>query len=135
MSLDNARLAYPILVRVARELASAARDRRATIWMTYDDFCMQCKDVGIKETPRTVMAKLLKPLQAFCLEHSMPDLTSLVIQKPKARADFGDLHRPSDGWWEAYVTNGEIEAVNVPFWFKKYQTARDFAEYPEAPFF
>lgn len=135
MSLDNARLAYPILVRAARELAAAARDRRATIWMTYDDFCTRCKEVGIKETPRTVMAKLLKPLQAYCLDNNMPDLTSLVIQKPKARADFGDLHKPSDGWWEAYITRGEVTAVDVPFWFKKYQTARDHPEWPEAPFF
>ena len=58
---------------------------------------------GVKETPRTIATKLLKPLQAACLEHNLPDLSALVIQKPKARSDFGNLLRPADGWWEPYV--------------------------------
>ena len=135
MSLDNARAAYPILIQVAKELSQAVRDRRPVIWITYDDFCNRCKEVGIQETPRTIVTKLLKPLQAACLEHSMPDLSALVIQKPKARSDFGNLLRPSDGWWEVYIARGEASGVDVHFWYKRFQTARDFAEWPDAPFF
>ncbi len=135
MSLDNARIVYPILVKIAQELSEAARERRAVRWVSYDDFCQKCKDVGIKETPRTIATKLLKPLQAVCLEKNMPDLSSLIIQKPKARSDFGDLLRPADGWWEVYVERGDAKAADVSFWFKQFQTARDFPEWPEAPFF
>lgn len=135
MSLENARVAYPILVKLANELSQAVREGRPAAWITYDDFCMKCKDAGIKETPRTIATKLLKPLQAVCLEHSMPDISALVIQKPKPRADFGDFHRPGDGWWDIYVERGEANGVNVNFWFKHYQTARDFAEWPEEVFF
>ena len=135
MSLENARAAYPILIRLAHELAQAVRERRSVIWVSYDEFCTRCKDVGIKETPRTIAAKLLKPLQAACLQHNMPDLSALIIQKPKARSDFGDLIRPSDGWWEAYIERGEVSGVNVPFWFKQFQAARDYPDWPETPFF
>jgi hypothetical protein len=91
--------------------------------------------VGVKETPRTIANKLLKPLQAVCLEKSVPDLSALIIQKPKPRSDFGDLHRPSDGWWEPYVERGETKVGDVQFWFKHYQQARDYGDWPEAPFF
>lgn len=134
MSLDLARAAYPILVRIARDLSLAAKERRAT-WVTYDDLCQQCKEIGLKETPRTVSAKLLKPLQAACLEHERPDLSALIIQKPKNRADFGSLLRPSDGWWELYVERGETTVGDVKFWFDHYRNARDYEEWPEAPFF
>lgn len=135
MSLDSARAAYPILVSLAQELSLAARERRTARWISYDDFCQRCKEVGIKETPRTIAAKLLKPLQAVCLENNLPDLSSLIIQKPKSRSDFGDLLRPSDGWWEPYVEKGEAKLGDVNFWFKQFQTARDYAEWPETPFF
>jgi dihydroneopterin aldolase len=136
MSLENARAAYPILVQLARELSLALREHRSMAWISYDDFCQRCKDVGVKETPRTIVSKLLKPLQAACLEHSLPDLTALIIQKPKPRADFGNLHRPSDGWWEPYIARGEkTEAGDIPFWFKQYQAARDYDGWPEEPFF
>jgi hypothetical protein len=135
MSLESARAVYPILVSLARDLAQAARDRRSTVWVSYDDFCQRCKDVGVKETPRTVASKLLRPLQAACHEHKYPDLSALIIQKPKARSDFGNLLRPSDGWWEPYVDRGETTVGDVNFWFKQYQAARDFAEWPETPFF
>ena len=136
MSLDNARAAYPIMVQCAKDLALAARERRNSEWVTYDDLCTRCKEVGIKETPRTVVTKLLKPLQAACIEHNLPDLSALIIQKPRARSDFGNLLRPSDSWWEAYVERGDVEAAgDVPFWFDKYRTARDYEEWPEAPFF
>jgi hypothetical protein len=135
MSLENARVAYPMLVRLAQELSEAIRERRPVVWVSYDDFCNRCKELGIKETPRTIAAKLLKPLQAACLEHNKPDLSALIIQKPKARSDFGDLLRPSDGWWEPYIARGEITTVNVAFWFKHYQAARDYPEWPESPFF
>jgi hypothetical protein len=135
MSLENARAAYPILVRLARDLAQAARERRPAVWISYDDFCNRCKEVGIRETPRTIAAKLLKPLQAACIEQGKPDLSALIIQKPKARSDFGDLLRPSDGWWEVYISRGEVTAVSVQFWFKRYQAARDYADWPETPFF
>ncbi len=135
MSLDSARAVYPLLVRLAHDLAQAARERRTTVWISYDDLCQRCKEVGVKETPRTISAKLLKPLQAICLEHKMPDLSALIIQKPKARSDFGNLLRPSDGWWETYVERGETTVGDVVFWFKQYQTARDFTDWPEAPFF
>ncbi len=135
ISLDGPRAAYPLLVAVAQELSSAVKDHRTIPWVSYDDFCLRCKDVGVKETPRTVSAKLLKPLQALCLENNLPDLSALVIQKPKARSDFGNLIRPSDGWWEIYVERGETTVGDVAFWFTRMKIARDFAEWPEAPFF
>ena len=135
MSLDNARAAYPILLQLARELSQAAHDKRPVVWVSYDDFCARCKDVGIKETPRTIAAKLLKPLQATCIEHNMPDLSALIIQKPKARSDFGNLLRPSDGWWEPYVAKGETTVGDVGFWFNAFKNARDYENWPEAPFF
>src|SRR4051794_12619768 len=133
MSLDSVRAAYPILVQLARDLSQVARDRRAAVWVSYDDFCQRCKEVGVKETPRTIATKLLKPLQAACLEHNLPDLSALIIQKPKARSNFGNLIRLSDGWWEAYVARGEATAGDVQFWFKQFQTARDYADWPEVP--
>ena len=135
VSLDGARAAYPLLVRMAREQSQAVKDRRQVTWVSYDDFCVRCKDVGIKESPRTVSAKLLKPLQALCLEHNFPDLSALVIQKPKARSDFGNLIRPSDGWWEIYVERGETTVGDVAFWFARFREARDYENWPEAPFF
>lgn len=135
MSLDNARAAYPILVQLAREASSAARDRRMAVWVSYDDFCMKCKDVGIKETPRTIAVKLLKPLQAACIDHGHPDLSALIIAKPKARGDFGNLLRPADGWWEAYLDRDGVAAGDVKFWFEKYKVARDYEGWPEVPFF
>ena len=135
MSLESARVVYPILVSIARELSESARERRSARWVSYDDFCQRCKEVGIKETPRTIASRLLKPLQAACLEKSMPDLSALIIQKPKSRSDFGNLLRPSDGWWEPYVTRGETTVGDVVFWFKQYQSARDFEDWPDTPFF
>jgi hypothetical protein len=135
MSLENARAAYPILTRLARELSEAVRERRTLVWISYDEFCQRCKEVGVKETPRTIAAKILKPLQSACIEHAMPDLSSLIIQKPKARSDFGNLLRPSDGWWEPYVARGEAVVGDVKFWFEHYKAARDYADWPEAPFF
>ena len=135
MSVESARAVYPIIVRMANDLALAARERRTAVWISYDDFCQRCKEVGIKETPRTIATKLLKPLQAACLEHSLPDLSALVIQKPKARSDFGNLPRPADGWWEAYVERGEATVGDVAFWFKHYQAARDYTDWPETAFF
>ena len=72
MSLDNARAVYPIMINLARELGLAARERRLVRWISYDDFCVICKEVGIKETPRTIASKLLKPLQAACLDKGLP---------------------------------------------------------------
>jgi hypothetical protein len=135
MSLDSARVIYPLLVALARDLARDAHERRTTHWVSYDDFCQRCRELGIKETPRTVAAKLLKPLQAACLQHSLPDLSALIIQKPKARSDSGNLIRPSDGWWDAYVERGETTTGDVVFWFRHYQQARDYSDWPEAPFF
>lgn len=135
MSLENARAAYPIMVRLARELSEAVRDHRGAIWISYEDLCTQCREIGVKETPRTVVAKLLKPLQAACLEANLPDLSALVIQKPKNRKDFGDLIRPSDSWWEPYVERDGVAVGDVKFWFERYRSARDYAEWPEAPFF
>lgn len=135
MSIENARLAYPILVGLARELAHAVRERRNQLWISYDDLCNRCKEVGIKETPRTIVAKVLRSVQLACLQHDKPDLSALIIQKPKARSDFGNLIRPSDGWWEPYIERGDVTAVDVGFWFKKYQAARDYDEWPETPFF
>jgi hypothetical protein len=128
-------LVYPILVRMAHDLARAVRERRTPPWVSYDDFCQRCREVGVKETPRTVAAKLLKPLQSACLERSLPDLSALVIQKPKARLDSGNLIRPSDGWWDVYVERGESATGDVTFWFRRYQEARDYAEWPDTPFF
>ena len=113
MSIETVRTVYPILISLARELSEAARERRTARWVSYDDLCQRCKEVGVKETPRTIATKLLKPLQAACLEKSLPDLSSLIIQKPKARSDFGNLLRPSDGWWEPYVARGETTVGDV----------------------
>lgn len=135
MSLENARAAYPLLVRLARDLSEAVREHRTPVWVSYDDLCQRCREVGIKETPRTIVSKLLKPLQAACLEHKMPDLSALIIQKPKARSDFGNLLKPSEGWWEPYAETGEATVGDVKFWFERYKAARDYAEWPDAPFF
>lgn len=135
MSIENARAVYPILVQVARDLALANQEGRSGYWVTYEDFCQRCKEVGVKETPRTVSAKLLKPIQALCLEHEKPDLSALIIQKPRARADAGDLLRPSDGWWETYVERGDAAVGDVRFWFIQFRAARDYEEWPESPFF
>ena len=135
MSLDSARAVYPILVNLAKELALASKERRAVRWISYDDFCQLCKDIGVKETPRTIASRLLKPVQAACIDKGLPDLSALIIQKPKARSDFGNLLRPSDGWWELYVTRGETTVGDVVFWYRHYQAARDFEEWPETPFY
>ncbi len=135
MSLENARTAYPILVQIARDQAQDVRERRTATWVTYDDLCNRCKEVGIKETPRTIVAKLLKPLQAACIAHSLPDLTALIIQKPKPRADFGNLHRPTDSWWEPYTERDGIAAGDIKFWFDRYKATRDHADWPDEPFF
>ncbi len=135
MSLENARAVYPIMVQLARDLSLAAKERRPVVWVSYDDLCLRCKDVGVKETPRTVAAKLLKPLQACCLEKNLPDLSALIIQKPKPRGDFGNLLRPIDGWWEPYVAKNMATVGDVAFWFKEFQSARDYPDWPaEAPF-
>ena len=135
MSVENLRAVYPLIVQLARDLSLAAKERRTAVWVSYDDFCQRCKEVGVKETPRTIATKLLKPLQAACLEKNLPDLSALIIQKPKARSDFGNLLRPADSWWEAYVTRGETTVGDVNFWFKHFQEARDYSDWPEAPFF
>ena len=134
MSVENARLAYPLLVQIARELVQLIKDRKPAVWYSYDDFCARCKEAGLKETPRTVATKLLKPIQAVCLEHEKPDLSALIIAKPKARSDFGNLLRPTDAWWEPYATRGESTAGDVDFWFVRFKEARDHP-WEEAPFF
>jgi len=135
MSLENARAIYPILIQAARDLSDSAKERRNTSWLSYDDLCLRCKELGINETPRTVLARLLKPLQMACLENGLPDLSALVIQKPKSRNEFGFHLRTSDGWWTPYVEKGEATAGDVVFWFRQYQAARDYADWPETPFF
>lgn len=135
MSLESARAAYPLLVGLAKDLSLAAKERRSMVWVSYDDLCQRCKEVGINETPRTIVSKVLKPIQALCLEHGYPDLSALVIQKPKARTDVGNLHKPSDAWWEPYVERNLSTAGDIPFWFKQFQSARDYEQWPEAPFF
>lgn len=135
MSLENARAVYPIMVQLAHDMSQAAKDRRPAVWVSYDDLCARCKEVGIKETPRTIATKLLKPLQSFCLEKAMPDLSALIIQKSKSRGDFGDLIRPADIWWEPYTAQDISPVGNVAFWFKEFQNARDYADWPAEPFF
>ena len=135
MSLDSARAVYPILVQLARDLSQAARERRTAVWISYDDFCQRCKEVGVKETPRTIATKLLKPLQAACLEKNLPDLSALIIQKPKARSDFGNLLRPSDGWWEPYVDAGRGHRRRRRVLVQAVPGRRDYPDWPEAPFF
>ena len=135
MSLENARVAYPILVQLARELSQAVRERRTLAWVSYDDFCARCRAVGIKETPRTITSKLLKPLQTVCLEKNLPDLSALIVQKPKARGASGNLVRPSDGWWDIYVEREGATVGDVKFWFERYRAARDYESWPDEPFF
>ena len=93
MSLDNARAAYPILVNLARELSEAAKERRTARWISYDEFCQMCKDVGVKETPRTIAAKLLKPLQAACIEKQLPDFGYYPLSK---KGEFVEYDTESD---------------------------------------
>ena len=133
MSLDSARAVYPLLVNLAKDLSQATRDKRQVVWVSYDDFCQRCRAYGVNETPRTISTKVLKPLQAACLEKGLPDLTALIIQKPKARTDSGNLLRPSDAWWEPYVTNAETTVGDISFWYKRYQASRDYPDWPEAP--
>ncbi|MFO0908421.1 MAG: hypothetical protein U0794_08680 [Isosphaeraceae bacterium] len=135
MSLEAVRIAYPVLVSIAADLAQAVTDRKPPRWVSYDEFCARCKELGIKETPRTIAARILKPLQAACLENNVPDLSAVIIQKPRSRGDFGDLIRPSDGWWEIYEQRGEAKVGDVVFWFRRFQAARDYRDWPEAPFF
>lgn len=135
MSIENARLVYPVLVRAARELSRCVRERKSVNWMSYDDFCRVAKEMGLKESPRTIASKLLRPLQAACLEHQLPDLSAIVIQKPKSRGDFGSLIRPGDLWWEPYAARGEAVVGDIKFWFERYKAARDYEAWPEAPFF
>ena len=135
MSLDNARAVYPLLVGLAKDLSLASRERRMVVWVSYDEFCQRCKTVGVNETPRTISTKVLKPLQAVCIEKGLPDLSALIIQKPKSRIDSGNLIRPSDGWWEPYVAQNETTVGDISFWFKRFQAARDYDEWPDpAPF-
>jgi hypothetical protein len=133
MSLENVRAVYPLLVNLAKDLSQASRERRTVVWVSYDDFCQRCKAVGVNETPRTISTKVLKPLQAACLENGLPDLSALIIQKPKARTDSGNLLRPSDHWWEPYVAKNETTVGDISFWFKRFQAARDYSDWPEAP--
>lgn len=137
MSLENARAVYPILTRLARELSTAIKQGRSGHWITYDEFCKRCtEEAGLKETPRTVVLRVLRPIQGACIEHELPDLSALIVQKPKGRGGTDGLFRPSDGWWEPYVAKGEAAAPgDVPFWFSRYKAARDFDNWPEAPFF
>jgi hypothetical protein len=132
MSLDSARAVYPLLVNLAKDLSQAARERRTVVWVSYDDFCARCKTVGVSETPRTISTKVLKPLQAVLLEQGLPDLSALIISKPKARTDSGNLLRPADGWWEPYVAKKESAVGDISFWFKRFQAARDYTDWPEA---
>ena len=135
MSLDDARPVYALLVRIAKELAESARAGKRGDWITYDDLCRRCgEELGMKESPRTVFTKRLKPIQAACVEGGMPDLSALIIQKPK-RSDSGELLRPSAAWWEIYVTREETESEDVRFWFDRYKTARDHEAWPDEPFF
>ncbi len=133
MSLENARAVYPLLVNLAKDLSQASRERRPVVWVSYDDFCQRCRSVGVNETSRTITTKVLKPLQALLLEKGLPDLSAMIITKPKARTDSGNLLRPSDGWWEPYVARNEAVVGDVSFWFKRFQAARDYADWPEAP--
>lgn len=133
MSLDNARAVYPLLVNLAKDLSQASREKRTIVWVSYDEFCQRCRAVGVNETPRTISTKVLKPLQAACLEKGLPDLSALIIQKPKVRIDSGNLLRPSDAWWEPYVAREESAVGDIGFWYKKYQAARDHDGWPEAP--
>lgn len=135
MSVENVRLAYPLLVQAARELSQDVKDQRPIGWVTYDEFCTRCREVGLKETPRTIVTRVLKPLQAICLDAGKPDLSALIIQKPKARSDFGNLLRPSDSWWEPYVEREETTTGDVDFWFIRFREARDYEDWPETPFF
>ena len=133
MSLENARAVYPLLVNLAKDLSQANREKRSVVWVSYDDFCQKCRQIGVNETPRTITTKVLKPIQALCLEKGLPDLSALIIQKPKSRIDSGNLIKPSDGWWEPYVTGSETTVGDITFWYKRFQAARDYPDWPEAP--
>lgn len=136
MSVEDARPVYPLLVRMARELSETIKAGQSGVWVTYDDLCRRCgEELEIKESPRTIVARRLRPIQAACLENNLPDLSSIVIQKPRERGDTGELLRPSNAWWDPYVEKGECEAGDVHFWFARYRAARDYEEWPAEPFF
>ena len=129
---DSARLAYPVMVEVAKTLSLSMRERKQTVWVTHEDLVRALKDLGIKETARTVTTKLLKPLQQECIAAGVPDLSALIVRK--AKGDFGDLLKPAPGWWEAYEAVGLCKGEDVGFWFNKYKEARDHAWPTESGF-
>ena len=136
MSLDSARAVYPILVQLARDLSQAAQraaDGRLGLVRRLLP-ALQGSRASRKRpapSPPSCSSRSRPPASRT----SLPDLSALIIQKPKARSDFGNLIRPSDGWWEPYVARGEATVGDVQFWFRQFQAARDYADWPEAPFF
>ena len=131
MSLDNARATYPILVATAKQLSETIREKRPARWVSHEDFVKTLKIAGIKENNRTVANKILKPIQAACLEAGLPDLSSLIVKK--AKGDFGPLIGPAPGWWDLYVEKGVCPEGDTSFWFAEFKRARDFADWPDQP--
>lgn len=127
VAIDNARAAYPILARLAKTLSKAVKDHKPVIWLTHDDLVRILREKDLKETHRTLNAKLLPKIQAECLKIGLPDLSAIVIKKPKG--DLGNLIGPSDTWWAAYSPT----VKGIDFWFAKYREARDH-DWPDVPF-
>lgn len=129
LQVDKARAAFPVLVAAAGRLSANNRDRLTGVWYTHEDLVKSLKDAGIKENARSVIPKILKPLQVACLEAGLPDLSSVVVKRSKG--DVGALIQPAPGWWDPYVDARMCVAGDVPFWFAQYRQARDYSAWPE----
>ena len=102
--------------------------------MTTEDLISLLKHTELKESPRSVWVQILAPLQAQCVQHTLPDLSALIILKPRARVDTGMLLKPADAWWNVYIKAGLCKPADIPFWFGKFRAARDYQWSNVSPF-
>ena len=120
MSLENARAVYPLLVNLAKDLSQASRETpdRSSGSPTTTSAPAARRSASTRRPGRS-RPRSSSRSRPSCLEKGLPDLSALIIQKPKARTDSGNLLRPTDGWWEPYVAKSETTVGNVGFWFKR----------------
>ena len=125
----NATATYKLLVVMAQELSENIREKKPARWISHGDLVRALKDVGLRETDRTIITKVLKPIQLACIEANLPDLSAIIVKK--TRGDFGSLISPASSWWDPYVERAVCEANNIGFWFVEFRRARDFTAWPE----
>lgn len=139
--LAGVRVVYPVLVDIARDLSYRMRTRHGGLgaageirWVTTEELLGLLKPTELKESTRSLWTRVLAPLQTLCLQHSLPDLSAIIIMKTRAKVDTGDLLRPGDSWWDVYIRAGLCQKIDIPFWFNKFRLARDYAWPAELPF-